>query len=321
MQRWRGLDEIPAGWGRCVVTIGVFDGLHRGHQQIVARARAVAGELGLPTVLVTFTPHPSEVVRPGSHPPQLTTNTRKAELADELGVDVVVFVPFTLKFSTLSPEEFLHQAVVAELHAAAVVVGENFRFGHRAAGTVATLADLGRRWGFAAEGVTLLVEGGRPISSTYIRSCVEAGDLDAAAHALGRPHRLDGVVVRGAQRGRDLGYPTANVRPAPFAAVPADGIYAGRVIRLDERGNTLEGAPALPAAISVGSNPTFDGRFRSVEAFVLDFDADLYGQNLGVEFVHRLRGMARFDSVPALIEQMADDVARTRQVLGEVDEA
>ncbi|MBV9820948.1 MAG: bifunctional riboflavin kinase/FAD synthetase [Actinobacteria bacterium] len=315
MQRWRGLDEIPAGWGRCVVTIGVFDGLHRGHQQIVARARAVAGELGLPTVLVTFTPHPSEVVRPGSHPPQLITNTRKAELADELGVDVVVFVPFTLEFSKLSPEEFLHQAVVAELRAAAVVVGENFRFGHRAAGTVATLADLGRRWGFAAEGVPLLAEGGRPISSTYIRSCVEAGDLAAAAHALGRPHRLDGVVVRGAQRGRDLGYPTANVRPVPFAAVPADGIYAGRVVRLDEWGNTLDREPALPAAVSVGSNPTFEGRHRSVEAFVLDFDADLYGQNLGVEFVHRLRGMVRFDSVPELIEQMADDVVQTRQVL------
>jgi riboflavin kinase/FMN adenylyltransferase len=139
-----------------VATIGVFDGLHRGHQQIIARARQLAAEHDLPTVLVTFTPHPSEVVRPGSHPPQLTTNTRKAELAAELGVDVVVFLPFTLEFSKLTPEEFIHEAVVAELHAAAVVVGENFRFGHRAAGDVAMLADLGSRWGFDAEGVTLL---------------------------------------------------------------------------------------------------------------------------------------------------------------------
>lgn len=299
-----------------MATIGVFDGLHRGHQQIIARARQRAAERDLPTVLLTFTPHPSEVVRPGSHPPQLTTNTRKAELAAELGVDVVVFLPFTLEFSKLSPEEFIHEAVVAGLHADAVVVGENFRFGHKAAGNVAMLSDLGRRWGFDAEGVTLLTEAGRPLSSTYIRSCVEAGDMTAAAHALGRPHRLDGVVVRGDQRGRELGYPTANVRTTSFAAVPADGIYAGRVARIDEWGNTLADLPTLPAAISVGSNPTFEGRHRSVEAFVLDFEGDLYGQNLGVEFVSRLRGMVKFDSVADLITQMAADVVRTRQLLG-----
>jgi len=299
-----------------VATIGVFDGLHRGHQQIIARARQLAAERSLPTVLVTFTPHPSEVVRPGSHPPQLISNTRKAELAAELGVDVVVFLPFTLGFSRLSPEQFVYQAVVAQLHAAAVVVGENFRFGHKAAGDVAMLADLGTRWGFDAEGVTLLAEAGRPISSTYIRSCVEAGDMRAVAEALGRPHRLDGVVVRGDQRGRDLGFPTANVRAEAYAAVPADGVYAGRVVRIDEWGNTRTCEPARPAAISVGTNPTFDGRHRSVEAFVLDFDGDLYGQNLGVEFVHRLRGMARYDSIGELVTQMAEDVVQTRQLLG-----
>ena len=299
-----------------MTTIGVFDGVHRGHQQIITRARQLATERGLPAVLMTFTPHPSEVVRPGSHPPQLTTNTRKAELAGELGVDVVVFLPFTLEFSKLAPEEFVHGVVVAELHADAVVVGQNFRYGHKAAGDVALLAELGNRWGFDAEGVGLLPEAGRPISSTYIRSCVEAGDMAAAAHALGRPHRLDGVVVRGDQRGRDLGFPTANVRPEPFAAVPADGIYAGRVVRIDEWGNTLTGLPALPAAISVGSNPTFEGRHRSVEAYILDFAGDLYGQNLGVEFVHRLRGMVRFDSVDALVTQMTDDVTQTRKLVG-----
>jgi riboflavin kinase/FMN adenylyltransferase len=299
-----------------VTTVGVFDGVHRGHQQIIGRARELATERGLPTVLMTFTPHPSEVVRPGSHPPQLTTNTRKAELAAALGVDVVVFLPFTLEFSKLTPEEFIHEAVVAELHADAVVVGQNFRFGHKAVGDVALLAELGARWGFDAEGVALLAEAGRPISSTYIRSCVEAGDMVAAAHALGRPHRLDGVVVRGDQRGRDLGYPTANVRTGSFAAVPADGIYAGRVVRIDEWGNTLTGEPTLPAAISVGSNPTFEGRHRSVEAYILDFSGDLYGQNLGVEFVHRLRGMVRFGSVEELVAQMADDVTQTRQLLG-----
>jgi riboflavin kinase/FMN adenylyltransferase len=318
VQRWRGLEAIPAGWGRCVATIGVFDGVHRGHQQIIARARQLADERGLPTVLVTFTPHPSEVVRPGSHPAQLTSNTRKAELAEALGVDVVVFLPFTLEFSRLSPERFVHEAVVADLHASAVVVGENFRFGHRAQGDVTMLAELGSRWGFDAEGVELLTSadrGAHPISSTFIRSCVQAGDLTATTEALGRPHRLDGIVVRGDQRGRDLGFPTANVRAETFAAVPADGVYAGRVVRIDEWGNTRTDAPARTAAISVGTNPTFQGLHQSVEAFILDFDGDLYGQNLGVEFIHRLRGMERYDSIGELVTQMAADVQQTRELL------
>jgi riboflavin kinase / FMN adenylyltransferase len=293
----------------------VFDGLHRGHQQIISRARELASARKVPTVLITFTPHPSEVVRPGTHPPLLTTNTRKAELAAQLGVDVVIFVPFTLEFSHLSPDEFVHEALVVDLHAAAVVVGQNFRFGHKASGDVATLAELGQRWGFEAEGVPLLVDGSLPISSTYIRSCVEAGDLAAATEALGRPHRLDGVVVRGDQRGRDLGFPTANVRAESFAAVPADGVYAGRVVRIDEWGNTRTDIEPRTAAISVGTNPTFDGQHRSVEAFILDFDGDLYGQNIGVEFVHRLRGMVKFDSIGELVTQMADDVNQTRALL------
>ncbi|MDQ2836555.1 MAG: bifunctional riboflavin kinase/FAD synthetase [Actinomycetota bacterium] len=315
MQRWRGLEAIPNGWGRCVATIGVFDGVHLGHQQIIGRARQLADERGLPAVLVTFTPHPSEVVRPGTHPALLTSNTRKAELAEALGVDVVVFLPFTLEFSRLRPERFVHEAVVADLHASAVVVGDNFRFGHKAEGDIATLAELGRRWGFDAEGVALLNNGAHPISSTYIRSCVQAGDLAAATAVLGRPHRLDGVVVRGDQRGRDLGFPTANLRAEPFAAVPADGVYAGRVVRIDEWGNTRADEPARVAAISVGTNPTFEGLHQSVEAYILDFDGDLYGQNLGIEFVHRLRGMERFDSIGELVVQMAADVQRTGELL------
>ncbi|MGI8664578.1 MAG: bifunctional riboflavin kinase/FAD synthetase [Jatrophihabitans sp.] len=316
MRRWRGLEAIPAGWGRCVATIGVFDGVHLGHQQIIARARQLADERDLPAVLITFTPHPSEVVRPGSHPALLTSNTRRAELAEELGIDVVLFLPFTLEFSQLSAERFVHEAVVADLHASAVVVGNNFRFGHRARGNVAALDELGRRWGFDAEGVPLLDNGTYPISSTYIRSCVNAGDLVAANAALGRPHRLDGVVVRGDQRGRDLGFPTANVRADSYAAVPADGVYAGRVVRIDEWGNTRTDEPPRTAAISVGTNPTFQGLHQSVEAFVLDFEGDLYGQNLGVEFVHRLRGMQRYDSIGELVIQMAADVEQTRELLG-----
>jgi riboflavin kinase/FMN adenylyltransferase len=314
-QRWRGLEAVPAGWGRCVATIGVFDGVHLGHQQIIERARSVADERQLPLVLVTFTPHPSEVVRPGSHPALLTTNTRKAELAEQFGVDVVLFLPFSAGFSQLSPDEFVHQALVARLHAAAVVVGENFRFGHRASGDVAALEALGNRWGFDAAGVPLLRNDGHPISSTFIRSCVQAGDVETAGKALGRSHRLDGVVVRGDQRGRDLGFPTANLRSESYAAVPADGVYAGRVVRIDEWGNTCADIEPRVAAISVGTNPTFEGIHQSVEAYILDFDADLYGQNLGVEFTHRLRGMQRFDSIPELVTQMAADVEQTRQLL------
>ncbi len=316
MQRWRGLEAIPAGWGRCVATIGVFDGIHLGHQQLIARARALADERGLPAVMVTFTPHPAAVVRPGSQPPLLTTNTRRAELAESLGIDVVLFLPFTKELSHLAPEQFVHEAVVADLHASAVVVGQNFRFGHKAAGDLGLLEHMGDRWGFDAEGVSLLQTGRHhPISSTYIRSCVQAGDMVAAAQALGRPHRLDGVVVRGDQRGRDLGFPTANLRADPQAAVPADGVYAGRVVRIDEWGNTRTDIEPRPAAISVGSNPTFEGMHQSVEAYVLDFDGDLYGQNLGVEFVHRLRSMQRFDSIGELVTQMAADVEETRELL------
>jgi riboflavin kinase/FMN adenylyltransferase len=315
VQRWHGLDAVPSGWGRCVATIGVFDGVHRGHQAIIARAVKQAAELGVPSALLTFVPHPSEVVRPGSHPPVLTTIVRRAELVEGLGVDVFCALPFTLEFSRMHPDEFVHEALVERLHAAAVIVGENFRFGHKAAGDVALLQRLGRTFGFTAQGVELLQEGDTPLSATYVRSCVQAGDVVTAAHVLGRPHRVDGVVERGDRRGRELGYPTANLRTEQFAAVPADGVYAGRVVRLDEWGRTLD-APALgPAAISVGTNPTFEVRQRRVEAYVLDFDGDLYGDTVGVEFHRRLRGMERFDTVEALIAQMAADVDQTRALM------
>lgn len=307
MQRWRGLDSVPYGWGRCVLTIGVFDGVHRGHQEIIGRAVARARDSGLPAVVLTFDPHPSEVVRPGSHPPVLTPARRKAEILEALGVDVLFVLPFTVEFSHLPPAEFVHEVLVERLHAASVVVGENFRFGHRAAGDLATLRTLGASFGFATEGVPLLRDSEVTISSTYVRSCIDAGDVAAATVALGREHRLDGIVVRGDRRGRSLGYPTANIRTERYAAIPADGVYAGRVVRHDER---------LPAAISIGTNPTFEGRERRVEAYVLDVDEDLYGEEIGVEFVARLRGMLRFDRVDDLIVQMADDVERTRELVG-----
>ncbi len=306
MQRWRGLDSTPSGWGRCVVTIGVFDGVHRGHQQILGRAVERAHDTGLPSVVLTFDPHPSEVVRPGSHPPVLTPIRRRAEILEQLGVDVLCVLPFTIEFSRLDPAEFVHLVLVEKLHAAAVVVGENFRFGHKAAGDLSQLRTLGRTFGFATEGVPLLRDDEVTLSSTFVRSSIDAGDVAQAAQALGRAHRVDGIVVRGAGRGRQLGYPTANVHSEPHVAVPADGIYAGRVVLRGER---------LPAAISVGTNPTFEGRQRTVEAYILDFDEDIYGVELGVEFLERVRGMERFERVEDLVEQMGRDVEQIRGLL------
>ena len=314
MQRWRGLESVPPGWGRCVVTIGVFDGLHRGHRAIIGRAVERGRDTGLPTVLMTFDPHPSAVVRPGSHPAVLTPPRFKAELLEEFGVDVMFVLPFTKEFSQLDPAEFVHRALVEHLHAAAVVVGDNFRFGHKAAGDVALLRELGKKFGFATEGVPLLPDGpdlgDTPLSSTYIRSCVDAGDVVGAARALGRDHRVEGVVVRGDRRGRDLGYPTANVEPVPHSAVPSDGVYAGRLVVRGQR---------LPTAVSVGTNPTFEGRERQVEAYVLDVDDatfDLYGEHVGVEFSARLRDTIRFAGPAPLVEQMGHDVAEVRRLLG-----
>lgn len=307
MQRWRGYDAAPGGWGRAVVTIGVFDGVHTGHQQTIGHAVKRAREMGLPAVVLTFDPHPSEVVRPGSHPAMLTSPQRKAELLAGLGVDVLCVQPFTLDFSKLDADRFVHDVLVEHLHAALVVVGENFRFGHKAAGDVELLAKLGRTFGFAVESAPLVTADGTVYSSTYVRACVDAGDVEAAAAVLGRPHRLEGVVVRGDQRGREIGFPTANLMVARYAAVPADGVYAAWLVRGNER---------LPAAVSIGTNPTFAGQDRRVEAYVLDFSGDLYGERLALDFVSHLRPTLKFDGVPALVEAIEDDVARTRAVLG-----
>jgi riboflavin kinase/FMN adenylyltransferase len=313
MQRWQGLDEVPAEWGASVVTIGVFDGVHRGHQRIVARAAAAAASAGQPVVVVTFDPHPDEVVRPGSHPPFLCSARRRGELLAGLGVSAVCVLPFTYEFSQLGPDEFVRAVLVDRLHATHVVVGENFRFGHRAAGDVALLAELGEKYEFTAEGVPLLTEAGQTISSTAIRALLAAGDVPGAARDLGRPHRVEGVVVRGAQRGRALGFPTANLETLPHTAVPADGVYAGWLISLGSDGAEEE---RWPAAISVGTNPTFDGRERTVEAYALDRDdLDLYGRHMAADFATRIRGQVRFDSVPALVEQMGRDIDDTRAAL------
>jgi riboflavin kinase / FMN adenylyltransferase len=314
VQCWQGLDDVPRDWGPSVVTVGVFDGVHRGHQHIVARAREAAARRGLPVVVVTFDPHPAEVVRPGSHPPLLCTVRRRVQLLAGQGCQAVCVLPFTLEFSRLGPDEFVRAVLADRLHARWVVVGENFRFGHRATGDVALLAELGEKYDFGAEGVPLLAEHGTTISSSDIRTMLNAGDVAGAARDLGRPHRVEGVVVRGHQRGRALGYPTANLETVLLTAVPADGVYAGWLTGLDSGGQEEE---RWPAAVSVGSNPTFDGQQRTVEAYALDRDdLDLYGRPMAVDFTTRLRGQVRFGSVEDLVEQMRRDVDQARDQLG-----
>ena len=308
MQRWRGQDEIPTDWGRCVVTIGVFDGVHRGHAELISHAVKAGRSRGVPTVLMTFDPHPMEVVFPGSHPAQLTTLTRRAELVEELGIDVFLVMPFTSDFMKLTPERYVHELLVERLHVVEVVVGENFTFGKKAAGNVDMLRKAGERFGFAVEGMSLVAEHHRDetvtFSSTYIRSCVDAGDVVAATEALGRPHRVEGVVVRGDGRGKVLGFPPPTSRrrctrrSRPTACTPPGSPCSGTARSM----GTVMPGERYQAAVSVGTNPTFSGRTRTVEAFVLDTDADLYGQHVAVDFVARMRGQEKFDSVDDLVD-------------------
>ncbi|MEO3802804.1 bifunctional riboflavin kinase/FAD synthetase [Nonomuraea sp. B1E8] len=302
------------GSGRLVVTIGVFDGVHRGHRRVIERAVAIARERGLRSVAVTFEPHPEEVVRPGSHPPRLTSPQRRGELLAGLGIDEVDVVEFTLELQRTSPEDFVQSVAAERLRAAVVVVGEDFVFGHEASGDVQTLRTLGDKYDFEVEAVPML-DG---VSSTAIRDLLVAGDVEGARERLGRPHRVEGVVVRGYQRGRQLGFPTANVETPPHTAIPADGVYAGWLGCVP-----VANLPALyagerwPAAISVGTNPTFEGVPRTVEAYALDRDdLELYGAHVAVEFAARLRGNTRFESIETLIAQIHADVEATRRITG-----
>ena len=291
--------------------------MHRGHQRIIARAAELGAQLGLPLVVVTFDPHPAEVIRPGSHPPLLCTMRFRVELLGRFGADAVYVLPFTYEFSQLSAEDFVKSVLVDALHSAAIVIGENFRFGHRAAGNITLLAELGEKYEFTVEGAPLFEDRGVAVSSSWIRELVSAGDVASAARELGRPHRVEGVVVRGSQRGRALGFPTANAEPQPYTAIPGDGVYAGWLASLAADGAELD---RWPAAISVGTNPTFDGVDRTVEAYALDRDdLDLYGVHVAVEFAQRLRGQVRFASVDELVDQMRTDVVMAREAVATTD--
>src|SRR3954454_5750031 len=315
---WRSVDEVPADLGRTVVVIGNFDGVHLGHQHVIRQARERADLDGLRVVAVTFDPHPMAVLRPDHAPLMLTDLESRCRLLLAAGADDVLAVPFSREIAEWTPQEFIDRILVDSLHARHVVVGANFRFGNRAAGDVTTLVRAGESGDFEVEGVPL--DGGPQVwSSTYVRTCLTAGDVEGAAEALGRPYGGGGEVGEGGRRGRELGYPTANVPTSSLLAAPADGVYAGWLRRLDPSTGSGQGSEAtpLPAAISVGTNPTFDGeRERRVEAYVLDRDdLELYGVEVEVSFVARIRGMLRFESVEELIDTMRGDVERARELL------
>ncbi|MEO9246738.1 bifunctional riboflavin kinase/FAD synthetase [Citricoccus nitrophenolicus] len=315
MHYWDGLTAVPRDPAPSVVTLGNFDGVHRGHRQVLDQVVSTARAAGALAVAITFDPHPRVVHRPNDLQEAITGYEEKARLIGDRGIDAMLVIHYTLEFAQQSPEEFVKNVIVDAVNARAVVVGRDVRFGFRNAGDFGTMVRLGRKYGFEVIDVADFGED-RRCSSTWIRESLREGDVRAAAGVLGRRHRVHGEVVHGFARGRELGFPTANLSDEVQGMIPADGVYAGWLH--DESGRRW------PVAISVGSNPTFDGVSRVVEAHVIDRpheqveDFDLYGQFVTVEFVDRLRGMVAFEGVPKLIEQMSQDVDRTREVLAAV---
>lgn len=305
MDVFRSLVEVkPAGEGRSLA-LGTFDGVHRGHRQVIASAVQRAREHGHRATVVTFDPHPLRVLKPDDPPELLTTTDAKAEIVAGLGVDELVAIPFTTEFSQRSAEDFTDEVLVGALGTRHLSVGANFRFGHGARGD----ADVLRaRPEFETVVVPLVEHGGAPVSSSRIRELVAEGDVAAAADLLAAPYRLAGEVVPGAARGRELGMPTVNLRPPAHVVIPAAGIYAARA-------HGAEIGDDVPAAVSIGVRPTFeqDGDLL-VEAHLIGFEGDLYGRAVALDFLERLRDEVKFDSAEELQRQMRADVAQTREI-------
>ena len=307
MEIVRGLDRLPLEDEPAAVTVGFFDGVHLGHRAVLDRTVAAARERRIRSVAVTFDRHPREVLTPGREPRLLTTVERKAGLIAATGIDVLVVLEFTEPFSRVPAEDFVRDVLAGGIHAVHAVMGANFTFGHRAAGTVDRLPGLGAPYGMSAEGVALLELAGRRVSSSSVREALADGDLAWPLEALGRRFVLDGEVVPGHGRGKGLGYPTANLRTWPRLLLPGQGIYAGVAQVGDLR---------FLAAIDVGTKPTFGVEPLHVEAFLLDFeDRELRGEPLAVEFWERLRDEVRYGSVDELIRAIAEDVRRTRALV------
>lgn len=301
----QGTSSLPLE-GESAITIGFFDGVHRGHQAVIKRVVDVARQRDLRSVVVTFDRHPLQTLSPGKVPPLLTTLKRKASYIEELGADVLFVLEFNEGVSRWPPEEFVDRVLVQGLKTRHVSIGTNFTFGHKAAGNFQVLADLGVARDFKVEPVAIFKVDGRPVSSTSIREALAEGDLDWPERALGRRYIVEGHVVTGAGRGRGLGWPTANLRTPDGILLPGRGVYACRA--------TVDGSTTA-AAVNIGINPTFGGEPLHLEAHLLDFDEDIVGRVLAIEFWKRLRDEQRFDSAEALTKQIEQDVQHTRELV------
>ncbi|MCU1550796.1 MAG: bifunctional riboflavin kinase/FAD synthetase [Glaciihabitans sp.] len=309
MRLFERLSDVPPGFGPSAVTIGKFDGVHAGHRAVIADLRAVAAERGLVSTIVTFDRNPLAVLAPEKCPDALISNSQKVELLEAAGVDATLMLTFDREFSEQSPTKFVTDVLVNALSARVVFVGSDFRFGAKGAGNVDLLERLGAEHNFEVRRIGEVTIGGtRRASSTWIRELLESGDVVAAADLLERLPSIRSVVVHGEQRGRELGYPTANLSPDLEGLIPADGVYAAFA--------TVDGV-SYPAAVSIGNNPTFEGvPQKQVEAHLLDQELDLYGKPIEVAFVDYVRTMQKFDSVDQLVTQMRLDEDRIRTILG-----
>ncbi|HBO53646.1 bifunctional riboflavin kinase/FAD synthetase [Janibacter terrae] len=318
MQQWSSPSATPPQLRPCVATFGNFDGVHRGHRAILDELARQARARDVPAVAVTFDPHPVEVMHPERAPQIISPGVLRDDLLEQAGVDGLLVLPYTLEFARTSAVDYIVDTFVTGLHAEALVVGADTRgFGAGYTGDVELLRELGEQHGFE---VVVIEDQGDTArwSSSAVRNHLAIGEVEDAAAILGRPHRVTGTVVHGHHRGRELGYPTANLGTDSLGLIPADGVYAGWLTRLDLDTDGPDGTDRrLPAAISVGTNPTFDGQVRVVESYVLDrTDLDLYGEQVAVDFVGHVRPTLRFDTIDELLEAMADDVRQTRAVLG-----
>lgn len=310
--------DIPADFGPTVIAIGKFDGVHAGHRALIEKMLVDAASTDARTVAVTFDRNPLALLAPERCPRSLVGVTQKVELLGRTGIDATLMLRFDEALASEEPEAFVRRVIVAGLHAQRVLVGSDFRFGRGGAGDAALLRRMGAELGFAVEEVADVAsaEDGRRVSSTWIRELLDAGDVERAAKLLGRYPAVTGEVVHGLKRGRELGFPTANLSPDTEGYVPADGVYAGWLIERSPQGVLRSGA-RYPAAISVGTNPTFDDvDVPQVEAYVIDETGlDLYGRRVEIQFVTRIRGMVAFEGVDKLVAQMTDDVVQARLAL------
>ena len=309
MKTLYGIGAVPTDWPASVISIGKFDGVHTGHRAVISELKSLAEHDGLAAVVVTFDRHPLALLSPDDCPIALVSTEQKLDLLAETGIDATLVLEFNESLSSLPPEQFIENILVNSLRARHVLVGRDFRFGAKGAGDVDLLQRLGGQYGFDVRLIDdVKPDNTRRVSSTWIRELLSSGDVRAASRLLGHVPAVRGIVVHGAARGHELGFPTANLSPESEGLIPADGVYAGWLTDAGIR---------YPAAISVGNNPTFEGvPQKQVEAYVLDREIDLYDHVVDVSFVERIRGMVAFTGIDPLIAQIRDDVERVREILG-----